>query len=119
MATFVHFDMAADDLERAKRFYEKIFDWQFETLPGPMNYLLIHTKGMDGKEGLGGGMAKREVLTQGITNFIGVKSVDETCKKIEEMGGKIIEPKKAVPGWGHLAVFQDTENNTFGIWENE
>ncbi len=86
MATFVHFDMSVDDPERAKRFYRELFDWEFEDLPPAMNYYLIHTKGLDGKEGLGGGMAKRETPDQGSTNFIGVKSIDDICKRIEQLG---------------------------------
>ena len=40
MATIIHFDVSADNPMRAKGFYEKLFDWKFELLPGPMNYYL-------------------------------------------------------------------------------
>ena len=87
--------------------------------PGPVPYYLIQTTDLNGNEGVGGGLAKRDASGQGITNFIGVSSVDEYIAKIEKLGGKVIEPKMAVPGWGYLAVCLDTENNTFGIWEDD
>ena len=119
MPTIVHFDISADDMERAKEFYGELFDWKIELLPGPVPYCLIQTTDLNGSEGVGGGMAKRDALGQGITNFIGVSSVDEYIARIEKLGGKVIEPKMAVPGWGYLAVCLDTENNTFGIWEED
>ena len=119
MPTIVHFNVSADDMERAKGFYENLFDWKFESYPGPIPFYLIKTTDLDGNEAVGGGLAQRDELAQGITNFIGVRSVDEYIAKIEKLGGKVIEPKWAVPGGGYLAVCLDTENNTFGIWEND
>jgi len=119
MPTIVHFDIAADDPERAKTFYEALFDWKIEKLPGPVPHYLIATTDLNGEEGVGGGMAKRTNPNQNITNFIGVSSVDAYIAKVETLGGKVIEGKWAVPGWGYLAVCLDTENNLFGLWEED
>lgn len=120
MATIIHFDMGADDPERAKKFYQELFGWKFTLLPGPMNYHLIETTGLNGEKGVGGGMAKRENPQQtGITNFIGVVSLDESSKKVTESGGKIIQPKQTLSGWGYLAVCLDTENNVFGLFQED
>ena len=54
---------------------------------------------------------------QGITNYIDVKSVQEDSTKVEQLGGKVIFPKNAVPGMGYFAICMDTENNGFAIWE--
>lgn len=117
MPTIVHFDISADDMERAKEFYEELFDWKIEKIPGPVPYYLIGTTDLDGKESVGGGLAKRASPDQKITNFVGVPSVEEYIEKVKELGGKIIEHKWPVPGYGYLAVCLDTENNTFGLWE--
>ncbi|HPR41713.1 MAG TPA: VOC family protein [Candidatus Methanofastidiosa archaeon] len=114
MSEFVHFDLPAEDLERAAKFYSEIFGWRFEKLS--MDYYFI-TQG-DSEGALKGGMGKRGALGQQMTNFIGVKGIDEYIKRIEDAGGKIIVPKQAVPGWGHMATCQDTEGNTFGLWED-
>ncbi len=119
MPTIAHFDLPADDLERAKKFYEKLFDWKFNQVPGPMPYYLIETADLGGNPGVGGGMGKRGAPDQRIMNYFGVSSVEESIAKVEKLGGKIIMPRTAVPGWGYLAICIDTENNTFGLWEED
>jgi predicted enzyme related to lactoylglutathione lyase len=52
-------------------------------------------------------------------NYIGVPSVDEYLEKVEKLGGRVLMPKIAIPGWGHLAICMDTENNAFGLWQDE
>ena len=79
----------------------------------------VTTTDHNGKEALGGGMSKRQMPQQQITNFIDVKSVDEYSSKVERLGGKVISPKMAVPGMGYMAVCTDTENNGFGIFEKD
>lgn len=117
MPTIVHFDIPADDQERARAFYEELFDWRFEFLPTPVPYYLIETKDLNGNPGIGGGMGKRGAPGQQISNFIGVESIDEYLEKVVKLDGKILLPKTPVHGWGYLAVCLDTENNTFGLWE--
>jgi predicted enzyme related to lactoylglutathione lyase len=119
MPTIVHFDLPADDPERAKKFYEKLFDWKFEKVPMPEPYYLVETKDLEGNPGIGGGMGKRGMPEQKISNYIGVPSVDEYIEKVKKLGGKIIMLRTAVSGWGYLAICVDTENNTFGLWEED
>jgi predicted enzyme related to lactoylglutathione lyase len=51
--------------------------------------------------------------------LIVVKSIQEYSAKVEQLGGKVMVPKKPVPGMGYFAVCLDTENNSFGIWETD
>lgn len=111
MSSIVHFEIPADDLQRAKAFYSDLFGWKIEGFQG-MDYMMIDVFGAPG-----GGMMKRMHPDQLITQYIGVTSVDEYAAKVEKLGGKILVPKKAVPGMGYFVVCMDTENNTFGIWE--
>ena len=76
MPTIVHFDISADDVERAKKFYEGLFNWKWEHPPGMTDYYLIETKDLHGEKSIGGGMAKRNDPGESITNFIGVNSVE-------------------------------------------
>jgi predicted enzyme related to lactoylglutathione lyase len=52
-----------------------------------------------------------------VTNYIGVKSVDEYSSKVEKLGCKVIAPKHAVPGMGYFVLCIDPENNAFALWE--
>lgn len=119
MATIAHFDVAADEPERAKKFYEQLFGWKIAKPPGPMDYYLIETRDASGKPGVGGGMGKRMLPEQKITNYVGVDSVDEYSKKVVELGGEVVQEKMAVPGFGYLANCQDTEGNPFGLWQDD
>jgi|SRR6476620_4680496 len=126
MPTIVHFEIPADDIERAKKFYTDLFGWKIEKWPGTegdgssnMEYLIISTTDDKGDKALvGGGLMKREDPQQKITNFIDVTSIDEYSSKIEKLGGNVIVSKKAVPGMGYFAICRDTEKNNFGIWES-
>ena len=120
MATVIHFDISADDIQRAKQFYEQLFGWNIEKFSSsPQDYYIIETQTATGEKGITGGIAKREKDYQKITNFIQVDSIDESIAKVKELGGHIIEPKTAIPTVGHIAGCKDTEDNIFGLIEVE
>jgi|ERR687892_364042 predicted enzyme related to lactoylglutathione lyase len=126
MPTIVHFEIPSENIERSKRFYNEMFGWNIEKWPGSekmpdgMEYWMITTTDDKGNKSLTGGMMKRQNLQQqGITNYVGVKSVQEHSSKVEQLGGKVVMPKTPVPGMGYFAVCTDTENNTFAIWETD
>lgn len=121
MATIVHFDIGADDMSRARKFYEQLFGWKFTQLQPPMDYYqLIETAGLDGKPGVGGGLMKwDEQGRTGITNFMGVTSVDEALAKVKELGGQALSGKLTVPGFGYMATCTDTEGNTLGLFQED
>jgi uncharacterized protein len=119
MPAVVHFDIATDDPQRAKKFYESLFGWKMKSPPGMSDFYLIETEGLDGNKGVGGGLGKRGDPSQKITMYIGVNSIDEYSKKITDLGGKVVQPKMTAPGWGYLATCMDTEGNTFGIWQED
>jgi predicted enzyme related to lactoylglutathione lyase len=120
MPTLVHFELPADDIERAKKFYTNLFGWnieKWEGLANNMEYWTINTTDDKGNKGVDGGIKKRMHQGQHITNYVDVKSVDEYSLKIEILGGKIIVPKTPVLGAGYFATCLDTEGNIFGIFE--
>jgi len=119
MPTIVHFDIATDDPERAKKFYEAMFDWKMESPPGMTDYYLIETTDLNGERGVGGGLGKRGEPNQKITSYIGVDSIEEYVAKVEKLGGKVVQSKLGVPGWGYLAICYDTEGNMFGLWQDD
>ncbi len=113
-----HFEINADDIQRAKEFYEKVFNWKIERWGGPLEYWNI-SAGEEDEEGINGGLQKRENKGDGIFNYVGVESVEKTLKKIKENGGEILKPKNPIPSVGYYAVFKDTEGNQLGIMEED
>jgi len=116
MATIVHFDVPADDPERAKKFYAALFGWKFDLVP-EFQYNLITTTNLDGTPGVGGGLGKRMDPSQRMMNYFGVTSIDAAMKQVTKLGGKLVSPKMPVPGMGWLVNCMDTEGNAFGLWE--
>lgn len=118
MGRVVHFDITADDPERAARFYREAFGWQVERWNGPMEYWLIRT-GEPTRMGIDGGMGRRSGPSPGVNNIIDVDSVDKAAERIKAGGGRILQSKTAVPGIGYTVTFQDTEGNTFVAMERD
>lgn len=113
MPRVMYFNMPADDMARARKFYSEVFGWTFERWDGPMEYYLIKT-GEDGQFGINGGLAKRGDLNLSTVNLIDVPSLDEFAKKIERGGGTVIRGMH-IEGVGQFAHCTDSEGNRFDI----
>jgi predicted enzyme related to lactoylglutathione lyase len=123
MPRVVHFEIHADEPERAVKFYQGVFGWKVEKWEGPMDYWLVST----GKEepGIDGAIMQRIQPLRGGDGVIayictvGVKPIDEFVEKVKANGGKISRPKGAIPGIGWFAQCYDTEGNLFGLMEDD
>ena len=114
-ASIAWFEIPADNIERARKFYGSLFGWKIEQFQNMPDYWHIDTGGSDDTPD--GGLMKRMQPGQPITNYIAVPSVSEASSKVERLGGKIHKPKTAVPQMGYFAICEDTERNTFALWE--
>jgi uncharacterized protein len=116
MSRVIHFEIPADDLERAANFYRKAFGWKIEKWPGPMEYWMV-TTGTDGTPGINGGLMRKQAPTVATTNTIGVDSVDAAVTAVQNAGGKLVVPKTPIPTIGYFAYCQDPEGNLFGVMQ--
>lgn len=116
MARPVHFEIPADDVERAKAFYEKSFGWQFTLYPGAMPYWMVKT-GECSERGIDGGMMQRMYPGQGVVNVIDVTDLDASLATTLSNGAELAVPKMAIPGIGWLAYCKDPEGNVFGMMQ--
>jgi predicted enzyme related to lactoylglutathione lyase len=119
MPRVIHFEIVADNPERAMKFYKEVFGWEFNKWDGPQDYWLVKT-GEDSQPGINGGLTPKTNEGSGntggrITNSIDVPSIDEFSNKISMEGGKVLSPKMPIPGVGYLAICEDTEGISFGI----
>lgn len=123
MSKVVHFEVPADNMERAGKFYEEVFGWHILPMP-EMKYAMAHSGPTDDQNGMpkeagfiNGGIMQRKDI-KGPVIVIDVKSVDEAVKKAESNGSKVVRPKVKVGDMGYVAYLTDSEGNTIGIWEN-
>jgi predicted enzyme related to lactoylglutathione lyase len=115
MARVVHFEINADDGERAVEFYTKVFGWTVENWNGPIDYWLLMTG--EGEPGIDGAVTLRQDPPEATVNTIDVDSVGEYITRAVQHGGTVLMPKMAVPGVGWMAYCKDTEGNTFGLMQ--
>ncbi|GAB4369562.1 MAG: VOC family protein [Calditrichia bacterium] len=123
MPRVVHFEIHAKDPARATQFYQKVFDWKFQKWEGPMAYWMI-TTGPEDEPGINGGLVERRgtIDGQAVIAYVctmEVPDLETFITSIESQGGKIVVPKMPIPGVGWLAYAQDTEENIFGIMQND
>lgn len=115
----VHFEIPADDVARAKAFYEKTFGWKIKLFPMPAGeeYFGVTTRKKD-EPGIDGGMMKRKMPGQPFTNYISVKSIDAMNRSVQANGGVVVLPKQEIgKGMGWISAFKDPENNIIGLHE--
>ena len=119
----IHFEVQADNAERAKKFYENALDWKIEKsdMPGVgMDYWTVVTG--EGP-GINGGLYQRkDNPSRKLNSFdctILVEDIDKTIASIKSNGGEI-EPwegkeKWEMKGLGWFSRAKDTEGNVFGL----
>jgi uncharacterized protein len=116
----VHFEIPADDVARARAFYEGVFGWkikQFPMPPGSPEYYGVTTR-KEGEVGINGGLMRRNMPGQPFANYVDVKSIDDFLGKIQAHGGSVVMPRQEIaPGMGSIAVFKDPEGNMMGLYQ--
>jgi hypothetical protein len=123
----VHFEIQAEQPERAVEFYSKVFGWDIKKWEGgQLEYWVVMTGGKDEPGGINGGILRRRgsapTTGQPVNAYVctlNVSSYDEYAAKIEANGGKNVAPKMALVGMAWLGYFVDTEGNIFGIHQED
>jgi uncharacterized protein len=109
-----HFAINADDVPRARKFYERVFGWSFAPW-GPPDFFHIET----GTAGVRAALQRRRELspgqpTLGFECTFAVDDVDEVAAAVRAAGGKILLEKTTIAGVGDLIFFADSEGNVVG-----
>jgi uncharacterized protein len=113
---FVHLELHTGDLERAKEFYGKLFDWKLEDtpMPGGGSYTMINVG-----NGTGGGMMTSP--TPGVPPhwlaYVGVDDVRASTQKARQLGAKILQDVMEVGEYGTMSVITDPTGATFALWQ--
>ena len=117
-----HFELQAQEPERAIAFYRDLFGWNFEPFGPPGAYWLIKTG--DEEPGIDGGLMPRrgpapsgdEPMTAAVLACT-IDDVDSYVKRAVAAGGAIAVPKQEIEGAGSVAYVKDTEGNVVGLWQ--
>lgn len=119
MDPVIHFEIPADESERARRFYERAFGWK--TIPlGPEmgDYVLAFSTESDAETripkvrgAINGGLYPRTRRDESVRFTILVDDIRATMRKVEEAGGKVLREPFELPGVGLFVSVVDTEGN--------
>ena len=123
MDKVVHFEIPAEDMARAQKFYQDAFGWKVDAMP-EMGYAILITTPIDEQKhmpkepgAINGGMMKRQEPIKSPVITINVNNIDDAALKLEKAGGKIVRAKMPVGDFGYAAYFKDTEGNVVGLWQ--
>jgi predicted enzyme related to lactoylglutathione lyase len=122
MDRVVHFEIPAENLERAKKFYSENFGWKLSQLGPEMgNYVLVQTGPTD-EQGMpqdrafiNGGLMSRDPSASSPVLVIAVADADQAVEKVKKSGGRLIGEILDIPNVGRYARVQDTEGNVIGV----
>jgi predicted enzyme related to lactoylglutathione lyase len=119
----VHFEIPADDLDRARAFYRDAFGWRLDSMPG-MGYTLVSTtetddQGMPTSPGaINGGMLQRQAPITSPVITVDVADIDAALAQVEKLGGQVVRGAEPVGDMGIAAYITDPEGNVIGLWQS-
>ena len=122
---FVHVELNTTDIDKAKKFYGQLFDWQLEDVtmgPGGPPGLLAsggsYTMIKPGT-GTGGGMLKQPVpgAPSSWLAYVVVEDIAASTQKAKSLGAKIMLDVTEVPGAGWMSVIIDPTGAALGLWK--
>ena len=112
----VHWELMGADGQAQKTFYQSVFDWDLEPVPGFENYFMTTGDGMGVNGAVGQGS---EEMPSYLTLYVAVDDINAKLSQVEEAGGSTVMPRTEVPDVVTFALFKDPAGNLVGIVEGE
>ncbi|MFD0797343.1 VOC family protein [Maribacter chungangensis] len=111
------FDIHVADLDRAKKFYETVFNIQMVDFPiewGKQSAFPADHKGLNITGAL---VENKDMASKGNNTVVYFESEDCVTEeaRVTAAGGKVIRPKMSIGEFGFVAMLMDTEGNTIGL----
>jgi uncharacterized protein len=112
---FVHVELHTTDVDKAKKFYGQLFDWQLEDVPMPGGTYTVIKPG----KGTGGGMMQQRVpgAPSSWLAYVEVDDIVAATQKAKSLGAKIVMDVMELPGIGWMSMFIDPTGATLALWK--
>lgn len=114
----VWFEIYVNDLERAKRFYETVFQATLEKLDSPAPDIeMLSFPMQQNAPGAAGTLCKMPGYSPGMGTIIYFACDDCAVEeaRVEQAGGRIVKPKMSIGQYGWISLIADTEGNMIGL----
>lgn len=115
------FEIYVDNIERARKFYESVFQLKLERLNSPSEHsdmeLWAFPMEMD-RWGAGGALVKMSGMSPGGNSTLVYFACDDCAveaSRVAQAGGRIQQEKMSIGEYGFIALAFDTEGNMFGM----
>jgi len=113
------FEIYVQDMDRAKTFYEAVFQAKLNKLSGPGPELDMWAFPSDMKSyGVSGAIVKMDGVPSGGNSTLVYFHCEDCAVEAERAagaGGQICRPKFDIGEYGHIALLLDTEGNMIGL----
>lgn len=111
------FEIYVQDMDRARRFYEGVFQYSLEKLKGTEHEMWMFP-GSPERPGATGALIKIEgVSSAGCSTLVYFSCEDcaTEASRVQKNGGKIHKEKFSIGEYGNIALVYDTEGNMLGL----
>jgi uncharacterized protein len=111
------FEIYVEDMQRAKAFYEAVFQVTLEKLNVPEPEMLTFPMDMNGS-GASGALVKMPGISAGGNSTLVYFSCQDCAveaSRVAAAGGRLQQEKTSIGEYGFMALAFDTENNLFGF----
>src|SRR5262249_46454543 len=118
--TFCWPELSTSDQKAAVAFYRTVFGWDLNDIPmGPdSSYSIFQIRGLDVAAAAGQQPQERE---HGVpphwNSYVSVANVDDSAKKAQALGAKVLAGPFDVMEVGRMAVIQDPTGAVFQLWQ--
>jgi uncharacterized protein len=110
----VHFELPVQDVDRAKRFWGGVFDWEFgESAMPDLAYYMVRTG-----EDQGGAVLASETRASAPIVYFDSDDIDASIAKVRELGGTS-EDKMPIPHVGWFAHCEDPDGIAFSLFQSD
>ncbi len=117
----VWFEIYVQDMDRAKKFYEKVFDVKLEDMSSPDESEMASFPMADTSQGAYGALVKMKDVASGGSGtmvYFGCEDCTLEESRVAEAGGEVQQSKFQIGEHGFISVVEDTEGNMFGLYSN-
>jgi predicted enzyme related to lactoylglutathione lyase len=107
-------ELMTTDVDAAKSFYQKMFNWEIEDVKGDMPYALAKAAGQEAA-----GLMPIPPEASGMPamwgGYVTVDDVEASAKQAIELGGKILLEARDIPEVGRFCVISDPQGATLSL----
>jgi uncharacterized protein len=118
---FTWVEIYVDDMDRAQKFYESVLAIQMAPLPMPEgmdNMQMVSFPWAEGERNISGALVKMDNSkpgTGGTLVYFACDDCSDEESRVENAGGKVLQPKISIGDYGFCSIVADTEGNTIGL----